>query len=81
MENTREKLAAIATWLGWQNEDLSCGLRSVSDAEKLYDYWAAHGEILPEFCDYNSDDLEILEINIRQHRIAAVGYDPLNSKN
>lgn len=37
--NAREKLAAVADWLGWQDETLSAGLRTAEDALKLYDYW------------------------------------------
>ena len=46
----------------------------MADAEKLYDYWQARGDLLPEFCDGEADDPTI---DVRQHRIAAVGYDPL----
>ena len=73
-ENMREKTAAIAEWLGWHHEDIAYGLRSVADAEKLYDYWQARGDLLPEFCDGEADDPAV---DVRQHRIAALGYDPL----
>lgn len=72
--NAREKAAAIADWLGWQDEDMAAGLRSVADAEKLYDYWQARADTLPEMADEETDD----EGNeLAPHRIAAVGYDPL----
>lgn len=73
-QNMREKTEAIAEWLGYHHEDIAYGLRSVADAEKLYDYWAERGDLLPEFCDNDAEDLEV---DVRQHRIAALGYDPL----
>lgn len=73
-QNMREKTAAIAEWLGWHHEDVAYGLRSVADAEKLYDYWAARSDLLPEFCDNDGHELGV---DVRQHRIAALGYDPL----
>lgn len=36
--NVREKMEAIAAWLGHTDETISFGLRSIADAEKLYDY-------------------------------------------
>jgi len=73
-ENMREKVVAIAEWLGYHHEDIAYGLRSVADAEKLYDYWQARGDLLPEFCDCETDDPAV---DVRQRRIAALGYDPL----
>ncbi|MEM8519518.1 hypothetical protein [Janthinobacterium sp. CAN_S7] len=73
-KNMREKAEAIALWLGYHNEDIAYGLRALADAEKLYDYWQAHSGVLPEFCDEDADDPTV---NVRQHRIAAIGYDPL----
>jgi hypothetical protein len=73
-QNMRDKTEAIANWLGDHHEDIAYGLRSVADAEKLYDYWQARSALLPEFCDEASDDPEV---DVRQHRIAAIGYDPL----
>ncbi len=64
--NAREQLAAVSEWLGWQEEDLSFGLRSAMDALRLYDYAQAHPN-LPEMAD---------EWRARS-RIAALGYDPL----
>lgn len=72
--NMREKTEAIAHWLGYHHEDIAYGLRSVADAEKLYDYWQARADVLPEFSDDNADDAAV---DVRQHRIAALGYDPL----
>lgn len=63
--NTREKLLAIADWIGWQEEVMSDGLRSVTDAEKLYDV-AMRGE-LPEMADEWEE----------QQRIDVLGYDPM----
>lgn len=73
-QNMREKTLAIAEWLGWHHEDIAYGPRSVADAEKLYDYWAARGDVLPEFSDNEDYDPAV---DVRQHRIAARGYDPL----
>ena len=33
--NAREILVAAADWLGWQDEDLSFGLKSAEDGIKL----------------------------------------------
>ena len=40
--NSREILAAAEAWLGWNDEDLSSGLRCAFDALRLYDYDQAH---------------------------------------
>ncbi len=37
-ENTRDKLERIVSWLRHTHESISYGLRSIADAEKLYDY-------------------------------------------
>lgn len=63
--NAREQLAAIADWLGWQEESLSFGLRNSMDALRLYDYAQAHPE-LPEM----ADDWKPRSL------IAALGYNP-----
>ena len=76
--NPREKLAAVAHWLGWQNEDLSFGLRSPEDAIKLYDYWDVRGDSLPEMADeYVDDEGRFVAI----FRKDALGYDPLGLLN
>lgn len=36
--NAREELAAVADWLGWQEETMSDGLKSMEDAIKLWRY-------------------------------------------
>ncbi len=64
--NAREQLAAVADWLGWQEESLSFGLRSAMDGLRLYDYAQAHPD-LPEMADEWRPS----------SRIAALGYDPL----
>ncbi len=68
--NAREKAATISDWLGWQHEDLSYGLKSVADAEKLYDHMQAHqtgNGWLPECADeWYEDDL-----------LLALGYNPI----
>lgn len=63
--NSRELLAHIADWLGWQTEDLAAGLRTAFDALRLHDYAQAHPE-LPEM----ADEWEAVDL------IAAVGYNP-----
>ena len=65
--NAREQLAAVADWLGWQDESLSFGLRSSLDALRLYDYSQSNPH-LPEMADAWS----------RKSRIAALSYDPLD---
>lgn len=63
--NAREILAAAADWLGWQEEDMSFGLKSAEDGIKLYAYAQAHPE-LPEMADeWNAADM-----------VKALGYDP-----
>jgi hypothetical protein len=72
--NVREKLESIAEWYGYQSESLSDGLKSIEDGIKLYNYFQAHEE-LPEFCDEPDDDGN----DLAEHRIAALGYDPLDT--
>lgn len=72
--NAREKLLAIADWLGWQNEDLSFGLKSPQDAIKLYNYWQERADTLPEMADEEQDDEGRWMFMFRKH---ALGYDPL----
>lgn len=73
--NSREKLLAIADWLGWQDENLSEGLKCPEDAIKLYNFWIERSDSLPEFADDLQDDEGRL---VSVFRKAAVGYDPLN---
>lgn len=63
--NAREQLAAIADWLGWQEESLSFGLRNSMDALRLYDYAQAHPN-LPEMADEWTPSILIAEL----------GYNP-----
>lgn len=74
-QNAREKLLAVANWLGWQDENLSEGLKSPQDAIKLYDYWQEHEDTLPEMADEEQDDDDRWVFMFRKH---ALGYDPLN---
>lgn len=64
--NSRETLAHVADWLGWQDEDLSAKLHNAFDALRLYDYAQANPEL-----EEMADEWDA------QHRIAALGYDPL----
>lgn len=67
--NAREQLAAVADWLGWQEESLSFGLRHSMDALRLYDFAQAHPE-LPEMADEWEP----------KYLVEALGYDPLETK-
>ena len=60
------KLNTVITWLEFQPEDLSFGLRSAEDAVKLYNYGLDNPD-LPVFV-YRWGE---------QDRIDALGYDPL----
>lgn len=64
--NARERIAAAADWLGYNDEDLCAGLRNAFDGLRLYDFAQARGD-LPEM----SDEWEPAD------RVAALGYDPL----
>ena len=68
--NARELLAAAADWLGWQDEDLSFGLKSAQDALKLYAYAQAHPD-LDEMADSWTPG----------QRRAALGYEPMGRWN
>jgi len=72
--NAQQELAEIAYWLIRQNRILAIGLRTAEDAIALHKYWKAHSDILPPRCD---DDVD--GINLSQHRIQAIGYDPMES--
>jgi len=68
--NAREILGAAAKWLGWQDEDMSFGLKSAEDAIKLFAYAQAHPE-LPEMAeDWEPKD-----------RRKALGYEPMYGRN
>lgn len=67
--NAREQLEACANWLGYQDENMSFGLRSPEDGLKLWRY-AQTREDLDEFADnWNAAD-----------RILAIGYCPFMSE-
>lgn len=67
--NARERLAVVAEWLGYNSETMSDGLRNAFDALRLYDYAQAHPEV-----DEMADSWDA------QHRIAALGYDPMDGE-
>lgn len=71
-KNAREQLAAAADWLGWQDENLSFGLKSAEDGLKLWKHWQANSE-LPEMADEECDECG----SVTEERRKAVGYDPL----
>lgn len=68
--STGEKALLVHQWLAYQHEDLSFGLRSLADAERLYDHFMAPENNLPEFAD---------EGDLAAVRIAVLGYDPLGN--
>lgn len=68
--NVRERMVLVADWLGWQDEDLSSGLRSVEDAMKLYEYSLRRNNTLSEMADEWH----------RKSLVAAIGYNPLSQE-
>lgn len=63
------KLIHISEWLRSQSPQLSAGLRSGADAEKLFDYWKINQ---PHF-NYADGAMPFAVAA----RIAALGYDPM----
>lgn len=63
----RQMLKHVADWLGDQDEHLSSGLKNAFDGLRLYDYAQSHADTLGEYADEWEPE----------HRIAALGYDPL----
>lgn len=63
--NTREKMLLVADWLGWQDEQMSFGLRSMRDAEELYD-------------EAMAGDNEMAEDWTSAARKRVLGYDPMS---
>ena len=72
--NPREILEIVEHWLGWCDESLNEGLKTVEDAISLYCYWQANNRKLPEFASNTDDDDDYL---CATHRFLALGYDPL----
>ena len=64
--NAREELAAVADWLGWQDETMSDGLKSMEDAIKLWRYAQKHDATLCEM----ADEWPIADLR------KAIGYNP-----
>ena len=73
--NSQEQLAAAAEWLSNQHDRLSYGLRSAFDGLRIYEYWT-NNPTLPEYCDQDEQEPDI---DLSEHRINALGYDPINS--
>ena len=71
--NAREQLEAAASWLGFQHEDLSFGLKTPEDGLKLWRGWQSDPE-LPEFCDEYEDANDAKTLSARVRKI--LGYDP-----
>jgi hypothetical protein len=67
--NIAERMSDITAWLESQDENLSFGLRSIVDAEKLYDYFTSD-ESPDRYAD-GSDE------KVRDARVGVLGYDPL----
>lgn len=84
-----EKLSNIKHWLDFQHYDLTVGLKSIRDAEKLYDYWQDEKNNLPELCDYqaqNEWDSEVMSEDkdaksLVWHMRQAIGYNPFYEAN
>ena len=74
--NAREQLASAADWLGWQDENLSMGLKSAADGLRLWVYWQAHADLLPEMAD---EECSEIKGTVASHRRKALGYDPLSA--
>lgn len=79
--NARQRLSEAAEWLGWNDENLSSGLRTAFDALRLYDYAQAHPE-LPEMADDWDPELisqvlgyDPLAANAQQHEAPTSGVD------
>ncbi|QYW02188.1 hypothetical protein CPT_Sonora_087 [Stenotrophomonas phage Sonora] len=70
--NAREELEAAEQWLGWQDEDLSVGLKSAEDGLKLWRYWQANPN-LPEMADDDEEGYDVPAI-----RKQVLGYDPMD---
>lgn len=68
--NVRERMVLVADWLGWNDDNLSFGLRSVDDAVKLYEYGLKRNNFLHEMADEWH----------RNSLVAAVGYNPLSQE-
>ena len=64
--NAREELAAVADWLGWQEEIMSDGIKSMEDAIKLWRYAQKHADTVAEMAD------EWTPAELRK----AIGYNP-----
>lgn len=69
--NAREQLAAAADWLGWQDENLSFGLKSADDGLKLWRFWQERPDG-PEMADEDVDGFDVPAL-----RVEALGYDPI----
>lgn len=68
--NIAERMSDITAWLESQDENLSFGLRSIVDAEKLYDYFTSD-ESPDRYADGSDEKVRIARINV-------LGYDPIN---
>lgn len=73
MLNAREELEAAATWLGFQHEDLSYGLKTGEHGLKLWRAWQADQK-LPEFCDEGDGEIDVAALTERAKKI--LSYDP-----
>lgn len=86
-ERATESLARCVEWFDYQQIELAEGLRSIDHAVKLWRYWFDRA-YLPEHADEDAQEyiliggrqcaLEYNEKTLAAHRIACLGYDPLN---
>jgi hypothetical protein len=68
--NIQEKFQSIATWLEAQDDTLSYGIRSASDAVKLYDHFVTAKKLPSRYADTD-------EPLVVKARIQTLGYDPM----
>lgn len=68
-----EQALDLIEWLRKQDERILTGLRTVGDAEELYNHWQEHLLDL----DCSSTSCDGLGFPMSTHRTYALGYDPL----
>jgi hypothetical protein len=73
--NILDKLERMAEWYRWNDAALWRGLRSVFDAERLYDYWHEQHPALPHLADGHACGYR--NVDCAAHRVEALGYDPM----
>ena len=71
--NVCEQLISARNWLNMQRDELTEGLKSATDAVKLYEYWL-HAEELPEYCDDPEGSAQQVRFDIIFKKV--LGYNP-----